>query len=198
MSLASELTPGTSIRVRLDRAPRVAYDLPAGGRRLIQRARGYTATVVAGEITYRNGEAMAPCPAGCCEARAELGGHAPTSRTLLTNLSPTASTMLDPVRQIALALETCTSRRAPSQARALLRGPSGRCGRVRVRPGHGRPLSTAGEHVDPQSLRSGRGDDAEAGAAGSAPRRFGVQSHTAAKAPEARTEASLTLKRPMP
>jgi N-acyl-D-aspartate/D-glutamate deacylase len=37
-------------------APQVAYDLPTGGRRLIQRARGYTATVVAGQVTYRDGE----------------------------------------------------------------------------------------------------------------------------------------------
>ena len=37
-------------------APQVAYDLPAGGRRLIQRASGYVATIVAGQITYRDGE----------------------------------------------------------------------------------------------------------------------------------------------
>jgi len=37
-------------------APQVAYDLPAGGRRLVQRASGYVATIVAGEITYRDGE----------------------------------------------------------------------------------------------------------------------------------------------
>ena len=37
-------------------APQVAYDLPAGGRRLIQRADGYVVTVVAGQITYRDGE----------------------------------------------------------------------------------------------------------------------------------------------
>ena len=36
-------------------APSVAYDLPTGGRRLIQRARGYTATIVAGQVTYRDG-----------------------------------------------------------------------------------------------------------------------------------------------
>jgi N-acyl-D-aspartate/D-glutamate deacylase len=36
-------------------APKVAYDLPGGGRRLTQRASGYVATVVAGEITYRDG-----------------------------------------------------------------------------------------------------------------------------------------------
>ena len=38
------------------KAPQVAYDLPAGGRRLIQRAEGYTATIVAGQVTYRDGE----------------------------------------------------------------------------------------------------------------------------------------------
>src|SRR5439155_21801443 len=36
-------------------APQVAYDLPAGGRRLIQRASGYVVTIVAGEVTYRRG-----------------------------------------------------------------------------------------------------------------------------------------------
>jgi N-acyl-D-aspartate/D-glutamate deacylase len=43
-------------------APEVAYDLPAGGRRLLQRARGYLATVVAGEVTYRDGEATGALP----------------------------------------------------------------------------------------------------------------------------------------
>ncbi len=38
------------------KAPEVAYDLPSGGRRLIQRAEGYVATIVAGQVTYRNGE----------------------------------------------------------------------------------------------------------------------------------------------
>ena len=38
------------------RAPEVAYDLPAGGRRLVQRAEGYVATLVAGQVTYRDGE----------------------------------------------------------------------------------------------------------------------------------------------
>jgi N-acyl-D-aspartate/D-glutamate deacylase len=43
-------------------APEVAYDLPAGGRRLLQRAKGYLATVVAGEVTYRDGEATGALP----------------------------------------------------------------------------------------------------------------------------------------
>ena len=37
-------------------APEMVFDLPAGGRRLIQRADGYVATFVAGEPTFANGE----------------------------------------------------------------------------------------------------------------------------------------------
>jgi N-acyl-D-aspartate/D-glutamate deacylase len=43
-------------------APQVAYDLPAGGRRLIQRADGYVATIVAGEVTYRDGQPTGALP----------------------------------------------------------------------------------------------------------------------------------------
>jgi N-acyl-D-aspartate/D-glutamate deacylase len=43
-------------------APEVAYDLPAGGRRLVQRASGYRATIVGGEVTYRDGEATGALP----------------------------------------------------------------------------------------------------------------------------------------
>jgi N-acyl-D-aspartate/D-glutamate deacylase len=34
----------------------MVYDLPAGGKRLIQRAQGYKATICAGVVTYENGE----------------------------------------------------------------------------------------------------------------------------------------------
>jgi N-acyl-D-aspartate/D-glutamate deacylase len=37
-------------------APLMVNDLPAGGRRLIQRVRGYRATVCAGEVTFEDGE----------------------------------------------------------------------------------------------------------------------------------------------
>jgi len=43
-------------------APKVAYDLPAGGRRLIQRAQGYVATLVAGQVTQRDGEPTGALP----------------------------------------------------------------------------------------------------------------------------------------
>lgn len=48
-------------RMRL-RAPEVAYDLPSGGRRLIQKTDGYTATIVAGKIVTRNGQATGKLP----------------------------------------------------------------------------------------------------------------------------------------
>ncbi|TCZ57220.1 N-acyl-D-amino-acid deacylase family protein [Roseicella aquatilis] len=42
--------------------PGMLYDLPGGGRRLMQRARGYDATIVAGAVTYRHGEATGALP----------------------------------------------------------------------------------------------------------------------------------------
>jgi N-acyl-D-aspartate/D-glutamate deacylase len=50
--------------------PEMAYDLPAGGKRLLQGARGYRATVVAGEITYQDGE-----PTGALPGRLVRGGR---------------------------------------------------------------------------------------------------------------------------
>lgn len=43
-------------------APEIAHDLPAGGRRLKQRADGYVATIVSGVVTYRNGTATSALP----------------------------------------------------------------------------------------------------------------------------------------
>ena len=42
--------------------PYVAHDLPAGGKRLLQKGLGYTATIVAGKVTYRDGEATGALP----------------------------------------------------------------------------------------------------------------------------------------
>ena len=42
--------------------PTVAYDLPACGRRLVQYADGYDATIVSGQITYRNGKPTKALP----------------------------------------------------------------------------------------------------------------------------------------
>jgi N-acyl-D-aspartate/D-glutamate deacylase len=43
-------------------APEMVQDLPAGGSRYIQRATGYRATVVAGEVTFRDGEPTGALP----------------------------------------------------------------------------------------------------------------------------------------
>ena len=48
-------------RLRVN-APRMAFDLPAGGKRLLQGADGYDATIVSGEIVYRGGEATGALP----------------------------------------------------------------------------------------------------------------------------------------
>jgi len=42
--------------------PEMVYDLPGGGKRLIQKAQGYVATVCNGEVTYENGEATGAMP----------------------------------------------------------------------------------------------------------------------------------------
>ncbi len=43
-------------------APRTVNDLPAGGRRMVQHADGYEATIVSGQVTYRNGQATGALP----------------------------------------------------------------------------------------------------------------------------------------
>src|SRR3990167_3253975 len=53
------------------KAPAVAHDLPAGGRRLLQRADGYVATIVAGQVTYRDGD-----PTGALPGRLLRGARA--------------------------------------------------------------------------------------------------------------------------
>ena len=44
------------------RPPEVAYDLPSGGRRLLQRTDGYVATIVSGVPVYRDGQATGALP----------------------------------------------------------------------------------------------------------------------------------------
>jgi hypothetical protein len=42
--------------------PEMVYDLPAGGKRLVQRADGYRATLVAGDVVMRDGEPTGALP----------------------------------------------------------------------------------------------------------------------------------------
>ncbi|QID18993.1 amidohydrolase family protein [Nitrogeniibacter mangrovi] len=62
-------------RLHLD-APRVTHDLPTGGRRLVQAARGYTATVVNGTIVHRNGEFSGALPGRLIRGPQPPPGHA--------------------------------------------------------------------------------------------------------------------------
>jgi N-acyl-D-aspartate/D-glutamate deacylase len=43
-------------------APYVVSDLPAGGKRLLQKVSGYDATIVSGRVTFRDGEATGVLP----------------------------------------------------------------------------------------------------------------------------------------
>ena len=42
--------------------PLVVNDLPGGAKRLIQRAKGYTATILSGQVTFRDGEHTGALP----------------------------------------------------------------------------------------------------------------------------------------
>jgi N-acyl-D-aspartate/D-glutamate deacylase len=44
------------------RPPAIVYDLPAGGKRLVQRTEGFDATIVSGAVVYRDGEATGALP----------------------------------------------------------------------------------------------------------------------------------------
>jgi N-acyl-D-amino-acid deacylase len=44
--------------------PWLAFDLPAGGRRLLQKADGYCYTIKSGEVTFKDGVMQGPTPGG--------------------------------------------------------------------------------------------------------------------------------------
>src|SRR5260370_23980568 len=44
------------------RPPEIAYDLPAGGKPLLQRTDGIDATIVSGAVVYRHADATRACP----------------------------------------------------------------------------------------------------------------------------------------
>jgi N-acyl-D-aspartate/D-glutamate deacylase len=55
-------------------APEMVFDLPGGGRRLVQRAEGYRATIVSGVITFERGEPTGARPGGLVRGLAASGG----------------------------------------------------------------------------------------------------------------------------
>lgn len=54
-------------------APEMVFDLPAAGRRLVQRADGYRATIVAGEVTFEDGEPTGTRPGRLVRGHAHCG-----------------------------------------------------------------------------------------------------------------------------
>ena len=56
--------------------PEVIRDLPAGGRRLMQRASGYTATILKGEITHRDGTPTGAKPGSLVRGKQEAPASA--------------------------------------------------------------------------------------------------------------------------
>jgi N-acyl-D-aspartate/D-glutamate deacylase len=56
--------------------PIMAFDLPAGGKRLLQKARGYRHTIVSGVETYRDGEATGALPGKLVRGPQSLCGGA--------------------------------------------------------------------------------------------------------------------------
>jgi N-acyl-D-amino-acid deacylase len=61
--------------------PEVVHDLPTGGRRLVQRAEGYVATIVSGEVVYRDGVHTGQLPGRLVRGAqaAPLGGYVRSS-----------------------------------------------------------------------------------------------------------------------
>ncbi len=55
--------------------PRMVYDLPGGGKRLLQGAKGYLATICHGAVTFENGEATGAMPGRLIRAGAANGGR---------------------------------------------------------------------------------------------------------------------------
>lgn len=60
-------------RLKLGR-PWLAFDLPAGGKRLLQKAQGYVCTIKSGKVTFRDGQWTGETPGGLIRGpqRAEL------------------------------------------------------------------------------------------------------------------------------
>jgi len=56
--------------------PEMVFDLPAGGRRLLQRAAGYRHTIVAGHETYRDGEPTGALPGRLIRGSQHKAGRA--------------------------------------------------------------------------------------------------------------------------
>lgn len=65
--------------------PHVSFDLPAGGRRLLQRADGYDVTVKSGTVTYRKGVATGALPGRLVRGAQSVNGEQRAGRAMSTS-----------------------------------------------------------------------------------------------------------------
>ena len=63
------------------KTPHIVHDLPAGGKRFLQNAEGLEATIVAGEITFLQGQPTGALPRQACSERTNHGLNQPGHRT---------------------------------------------------------------------------------------------------------------------
>jgi len=70
--------------------PEVVYDLPAGGRRLLQRAEGYVATIKSGVVTFEDGEATGELPGGLIRGEQDLPADSVAPKPVAASSRPTA------------------------------------------------------------------------------------------------------------
>jgi N-acyl-D-aspartate/D-glutamate deacylase len=69
-------------------SPQVAFDLPAGGRRLTQKADGYVATIVNGQVVYRDGNPTGALPGLLIRGHQPAPAEANLSRTMNVGAVP--------------------------------------------------------------------------------------------------------------
>jgi hypothetical protein len=113
--------------LRLHR-PEMHYDLPAGGKRLLQRADGYLHTFVAGVETYADGRRRARCPAASSGARPQRRPDGPPPlRAAGSGPEPAA-----PTRRSARGWSARRCQRVGGQ-RALVCPPTTRASRRRAK-----------------------------------------------------------------
>ena len=102
----------------------MVQDLPAGGKRYIQRATGYRATVVAGEVTFRDGEPTGALPGRLVRgAAAQAAGLTPLLGAT-RNTDTASSTQNDGDLLLGPAHGHQTPDPVPSTSRRLLRSRS--------------------------------------------------------------------------
>ena len=91
------LTPGMKADINiidLDRLglekPVMVHDLPDGGKRLLQRTRGYVATIVSGAVVYRNGAPTGQLPGSLAERTFQATYQASQPTGALPQAAPAA------------------------------------------------------------------------------------------------------------